>query len=185
MRCKIEKKRIKRSILGIKRSIYSTLTISCVSYYFRDPMEIMEQQLMRCGVPPVRIYEHLAMSSQAVVAATLGAQQQQPQQQHHQPSAQQQQQHESSGHALSSWLAPVSTPLLYGRGAASSPSLYSNAAITATPGFPYPPLAWPWQPPSVAMISRRSSPPTNLRYVPYPTSASSPPPLRTRPPSPN
>ncbi|KAG5313613.1 TBX20 factor, partial [Acromyrmex insinuator] len=151
----------------------------------RDPMEIMEQQLMRCGVPPVRIYEHLAMSSQAVVAATLGAQQQQPQQQHHQPSAQQQQQHESGGHALSSWLAPVSTPLLYGRGAASSPSLYSNAAITATPGFPYPPLAWPWQPPSVAMISRRSSPPTNLRYVPYPTTTSSPPPLRTRPPTPN
>ena len=146
-------------------------------------MEIMEQQLMRCGVPPVRIYEHLAMSSQ-VVAATLGAQQQQPQQQHHQPpSAQQQQQHESSGHALSSWLAPVSTPLLYGRGAASSPSLYSNAAITATPSFPYSPLAWPWQPPTVAMISRRS--PTNLRYAPYPTRVSSPSGIRTRPPSPN
>ncbi|KAL6256481.1 hypothetical protein P5V15_012594 [Pogonomyrmex californicus] len=158
-----------------------------------DPMELMEQQLVRCGVPPVRLYEHLAMSSPVVVAAaaaaTLGAQQQQQQQQqqHHQSSAQQQQQHESGGHALTAWLSP-STALLYGtRG--GSPSPYPTAAVAATPGFPYPTtLPWPWQPPPpVAMISRRSSPPTatSLRYVPYPPTASTPPPLRTRPPSPN
>nr|XP_012150337.1 PREDICTED: T-box transcription factor TBX20-like [Megachile rotundata] len=29
----------------------------------RDPMELMEQQLVRCGVAPVRLYEHLAMST--------------------------------------------------------------------------------------------------------------------------
>lgn len=63
------------------------------------------------------------------------------------------------------------------------------AAVAANPGFPYPTtLPWPWQPPpSVAMISRRSSPPTaaSLRYVPYPPTASTPPPLRARPSSPN
>lgn len=157
-----------------------------VLYYFRDPMEIMEQQLVRCGVPSVRIYEHLAMPSPVMVAAaaaaTLGAQQQQ-QQQHHQPSAQQQQQHEN---ALPPWLSPASTALLYGRGAAGSPSPYSTAVTT--PGFSYPTtLSWPWQPSPVAMISRRSSPTTatSLRYVPYPPTASSPPPLRARPSSPN
>lgn len=155
-------------------------------------MELMEQQLVRCGVPSVRIYEHLAMPSPVMVAAaaaaTLGAQQQQQQQQHHQPSAQQQQQHENGGHALPPWLSPASTALLYGRGAAGSPSPYSTAAVTATPGFSYPTtLSWPWQPSPVAMISRRSSPTTatSLRYVPYPPTASSPPPLRARPSSPN
>ncbi|KAL0133202.1 hypothetical protein PUN28_000752 [Cardiocondyla obscurior] len=159
----------------------------------RDPMELMEQQLVRCGVPPVRIYEHLAMPSPVMVAAaaaaTLGAQQQQQQQQqHHQPSTQQQQ-HEN-GHTIPpSWLSPA---ILYGtRGAAGSPSPYSTAAVAATPGFSYPTtLSWPpppWQPPPVAMISRRSSPTaaTSLRYVPYPPTASTPPPLRARPSSPN
>jgi len=152
----------------------------------------MEQQLVRCGVPPVRIYEHLAMSSPVVVAAAAAAslttQQQQQQQQHHQSSAQQQQQHENGGHVLPPWLSPASTALLYGtRGAAGSPSPYSTAAVTATPGFPYPTtLPWPWQPPPpVAMISRRSSPTTSLRYVPYPPTANTPPPLRARPSSPN
>lgn len=156
----------------------------------RDPMELMEQQLVRCGVAPVRLYEHLAMSSPVAVAAAaaaaLGVQQQQ------QPSAQQQQQqqHENSGggHALSPWLSP-SAALLYGaRGAAGSPSPYPAVAAAATPGFPYSALPWPWQPPPpVAMISRRSSPPTaaSLRYAPYPPRASTPPPLRPRPPSPN
>nr|XP_012226590.1 PREDICTED: T-box transcription factor TBX20-like [Linepithema humile] len=135
----------------------------------RDPMELMEQQLVRCGVAPVRLYEHLAMSTPVAVAAAaaaaLGAQQQQQQQhqqQHQQSSAQQQQQqqHENGGHALPPWLSP-SAALLYGtRGAAGSPSPYP-AVAAAAPGFPYPAaLPWPWQPPPpVAMISRRSSPP--------------------------
>ncbi|XP_025987790.1 T-box transcription factor TBX20 [Solenopsis invicta] len=152
----------------------------------RDPMELMEQQLVRCGgVPPVRLYDHIGLPSPAMVAAaaaaTLNAQQQQQQQQHHQPSAQQQQQQETNGHVLVPWLSP----LLYGtRSAAGSPSPYPTAA---TPSFPYPStLSWAWQPPpSVAMISRRSSPPTSLRYVPYPPTASTPPPLRARPSTPN
>ncbi|XP_071649950.1 uncharacterized protein [Temnothorax longispinosus] len=163
----------------------------------RDPMELMEQQLVRCGVPSVRIYEHLAMPSPLMVAAaaaaTLGAQQPSAQQQqHHQPSAQQQQPHENAGHALPPWLSPASTALLYGRGAAGSPSPYSTAAVAATSaGFSYPTtLSWPWTPtppPPVTMISRRSSPTTatSLRYVPYPPTASTSPPPRTRPPSPN
>ncbi|KAM0732205.1 T-box transcription factor TBX20 [Formica fusca] len=153
----------------------------------RDPMELMEQQLVRCGVTPMRLYEHLAMSSSpAAVVAALGAQQQQQQQsQHHQPSTQQQQQ-QLNENALSPWLSP-STALLYGaRGAAGSPSPYSTAVAAA--GFPYPAaLPWPWQPPPVAMISRRSSPTasTVVRYAPYPPTASTPPPLRTRPSTPN
>ncbi|XP_015592652.1 T-box transcription factor TBX20 [Cephus cinctus] len=133
----------------------------------RDPMELMEQQLVRCGVPPVRLYEHLAISSPAAAAA-LGVQQQQ----------QQQQQHEAGSHPL--WL-PTSTALLYGGVAQSrggTPSPYPGS-----PSFPYPALAWPWQPP-VAMISRRSSP-SGVRYVPYPAPSSTPPPLRARPATPN
>ncbi|XP_076666096.1 T-box transcription factor TBX20 isoform X2 [Andrena cerasifolii] len=149
----------------------------------RDPMELMEQQLVRCGVAPVRLYEHLAMSS----VAALGAQQQQ---------SQQQSQHENSPHALPPWITP-STALLYGavgqthpgaRSATGSTSPYP--AIAATAPFPYPAaLPWPWQPTPVAMISRRSSPPTatahSLRYTPYPPPASTPPPLRARPATPN
>lgn len=151
--------------------------------YERDPMELMEQQLVRCGVAPMRLYEHLAISSSsAAVAAALGVQQQQ------QPSAQQQQQQQLNENALSPWLSP-STALLYGaRGAAGSPSPYSTAAVAA--GFPYSAaLPWPWQPPPpppVAMISRRSSPTApSVRYAPYPPRASTPPPLRTRPSTPN
>jgi len=166
-------------------------------------MELMEQQLVRCGVPSVRLYEHLAMSSPAAVAAAaaaaLGAQQQQQQQQqqHHQPSAQQQQQQQQQQHqqhenALSPWLTP-STALLYGArgGSPYSSVVAAAAAAAAAPGFPYPAaLPWPWQPPPpVAMISRRSSPPTacatSLRYTPYPPTASTPPPLRARPSTPN
>ncbi|XP_072744959.1 uncharacterized protein [Anoplolepis gracilipes] len=149
----------------------------------RDPMELMEQQLVRCGVAPMRLYEHLAMSSSpAAVVAALGVQQPQQQQSQHQPSAQQQQQQQQlNENALSPWLSP-SAALLYGaRGAAGSPSPYSTAAVAA--GFPYPAgLPWPWQPPPVAMISRRSSPTAHatIRYAPYPT-ASTPPPLRTSP----
>lgn len=169
------------------RIVDDPLSLDC----FSDPMELMEQQLVRCGVAPVRLYEHLAMSTPVAVAAAaaaaLGAQQQ-----HQQPSAQQQQQqHENSGgHALPPWLSP-SAALLYGtRGAAGSPSPYpAVAAAAAAPGFPYPAaLSWPWQPPPpVAMISRRSSPPTatGLRYAPYPPTASTPPPLRARPSTPN
>ncbi|XP_028047969.1 T-box transcription factor TBX20 [Monomorium pharaonis] len=151
----------------------------------RDPMELMEQQLVRCGgVPPVRIYDPLTIPSPAMVAAaaaaTLNVQQQQQQQQHHQPSAQQQPQQENNG-LLVPWLSP--SALLYARSATSSPSPYSNPA---TPSFSYPTtLPWAWQPPSVTMISRRSSPPTSLRYVPYPPTASTPPPLRARPSTPN
>ncbi|EFN61208.1 hypothetical protein EAG_12767 [Camponotus floridanus] len=153
-------------------------------------MDLMEQQLVRCGVAPMRLYEHLAMSSSpAAVVAALGVQQpqqqqQQTQSQHHQSSAQQQQQQQQlNENALSPWLSP-STALLYGaRGAAGSPSPYSTAAAVAA-GFPYPAaLPWPWQPPPVAMISRRSSP--TVRYAPYPPAASTPPPLRTRPSTPN
>ncbi|KMQ93201.1 t-box transcription factor tbx20-like protein [Lasius niger] len=154
-------------------------------------MELMEQQLVRCGVAPMRLYEQLAMSSSsAAVVAALNVQQQQ-QSQHHQPSAQQQQQQQQlNENALSSWLSP-STALLYGaRGAAGSPSPYSTAAVAA--GFPYSPaLPWPWQPPPppppVAMISRRSSPtaPAVVRYAPYLPTASPPPSLRTRPSTPN
>ena len=137
-------------------------------------MELMEQQLVRCGVPPVRLYEHLAMTS---------------------PSAALQQQHDSNGggppqhpaHPLSPWLtSPTSAAaLLYGsRG--GTPSPYSPGPPT---GFPYPGLSWSWQPAPVAMISRRSSPSSvsngGVRYAPYPTSTSTPPPLRARPTTPN
>ncbi|XP_034945678.1 T-box transcription factor TBX20-like [Chelonus insularis] len=130
----------------------------------RDPMELMEQQLVRCGVPPVRLYEHLALTSPA--ASALSVQQQQ------------QQQPDGTQHPLASWLPP-STALLYGtRGGTSSP--YST-----TPSFPYPALSWSWQPP-VAIISRRSSPSTaGVRYAPYPTPTSTSPPLRARPTTPN
>lgn len=144
----------------------------------RDPMELMEQQL-RCGVPPVRLYEHLAMTSPAAAAAAL------------------QQQHDSSGgpaqqhpaHPLSPWLtSPTSAAaaLLYGsRG--GTPSPYSPGPPA---GFPYPGLSWSWQPAPVAMISRRSSPSSvsagGVRYAPYPTPTSTPPPpLRARPATPN
>ncbi|EZA58982.1 hypothetical protein X777_16942 [Ooceraea biroi] len=96
---------------------------------------------------------------------------------------------ERAQNALSPWLSP--STLLYGTRTGSP---YSNvvaaaAAAAAAPSFPYPAaLPWPWQPPPpVAMISRRSSPPTatSLRYAPYPPTASTPPPLRARPTSPN
>ncbi|XP_011300175.1 T-box transcription factor TBX20 [Fopius arisanus] len=134
--------------------------------YDRDPMELMEQQLVRCGVPPVRLYEHLALTSPAAAAA-LNAQQQQQQQG---PDSQ------HPGHSLSpAWLQP-STALLYGsRG--GTPSPYPSHS------FPYPALSWSWQPP-VAMISRRSSS-SSPRYTPYPTATSTSPPLRPRPTTPN
>ncbi|KAK0083262.1 hypothetical protein PV325_009073 [Microctonus aethiopoides] len=135
-----------------------------------DPMDLMEQQLVRCGVPPVRLYEHLALTSSA---NALSVQQQQQQQQHQHDASQ-----HPAAHPLSSWLSP-STALLYGnRG--GTPSPYPTA-----PSFPYPALSWSWQPP-VAMISRRSSPSSaGVRYAPYPTPTSTPPPLRARPATPN
>ncbi|XP_008560428.1 T-box transcription factor TBX20 [Microplitis demolitor] len=139
----------------------------------RDPMELMEQQLVRCGVPPVRLYEHLALTSPGGSALSIQQQQQPPSQQHHQ-------QHEGGHqHPLASWLAP-SAALLYGsRTTTSSP--YPN-----TPSFPYPPLSWSWQPSPVAIISRRASPSSvGVRYAPYPTPTSTPPPLRARPATPN
>ncbi|TGZ32801.1 T-box transcription factor TBX20 [Temnothorax longispinosus] len=142
-----------------------------------DPMELMEQQLVRCGVPSVRIYEHLAMPSPLMVAAaaaaTLGAQQPSAQQQqHHQPSAQQQQPHENAGHALPPWLSPASTALLYGRGAAGSPSPYSTAAhIPAAPDTPaLPQLAIPASTDDTATAESSFLLPLSVIAEPTPTS---------------
>lgn len=131
-------------------------------------MELMEQQLVRCGVPPVRLYEHLAISP-----AALSVQQQQ-------------QQHENGAHSLSSWL-PTSSALLYGS-VAQNHSRGGTPTYPANPTFPYPGVAlpWPWQPP-ISMISRRSSPSApspSVRYAPYP-SPITPPPSRARPTTPN
>ncbi|XP_015509246.1 T-box transcription factor TBX20-like isoform X1 [Neodiprion virginianus] len=135
----------------------------------RDPMELMEQQLVRCGVPPLRLYEHLAMSSSGLGGGV---------------------QHDGSGqhggtHPLAPWLPPASA-LVYGgvaqahgRGGIPSPFATHFAA------FPTPTttsLPWP-------MLPRRPSPSsttTGMRYAPYPPSASTPPPLRPpRPATPN
>lgn len=121
-------------------------------------MELMEQQLVRCGVPPVRLYEHLAMSSpSAAVAAALHHQQQQQTS----PVSPQQQQQQS-------WLAAPSAALLYAaaaRGAAA-------AAVGAVPppsSYPYQGAAapWPWQPTPASITARRASPPGG-RFASYP-----------------
>lgn len=147
--------------------------------YDRDPMELMEQQLVRCGVPSVRLYEHLAISSPAVAAAALSVKQQQ-------------QQHDGSqhpAHPLPPWLPP-STTLLYSGVTQNHSRGGTPTAYPASQTFPYPvALPWPWQPP-VTMISRRSSPSSataspGVRYAPYPRPASTPPPLRARPSTPN
>lgn len=152
-------------------------------------MELMEQQLVRCGVPSVRLYEHLAISSPAAAAAALSVHQ------HHQHQhQQQQQQHEGSqhgAHQLPPWLSPSST-LLYSGVTQNHSRGGTPTAYPGSPTFPYPvgvALPWPWQPP-VTMISRRSSPSSataspGVRYAPYPRPASTPPPLRARPSTPN
>ncbi|XP_043275573.1 T-box transcription factor TBX20-like [Venturia canescens] len=146
----------------------------------RDPMELMEQQLVRCGVPSVRLYEHLAMTSPAAAAAALNAQ------------------HESNGgqhppHPLSPWLtSPTSAAaLLYGsRGGTPSPYGTPPPPPQPSAAFPYHGISWSWQPPPVSIISRRTSPssiPSSgpVRYAPYHNPNSTTPPLRQRTNSPN
>ena len=169
-------------------------------YCFSDPMELMEQQLVRCGVPPVRLYEHLALT----------AQHQQSQSPHHH---QQQQQSAAQQTPQQAWLSP-STALLYGVAAAAAQSHQHNIRggappigyPTSTANFPYSPVGipWPWQPSPVtataaALMARtRASPPTSssnniTRLNPYPSPTSTPPELnntmlsqglRTRPSTP-
>ena len=140
----------------------------------------MEQQLVRCGVPSVRLYEHLAISSPAAAAAAAAL-------------SVQQQQHDGSqhpAHPLPPWMPPSTTLLYSGVTQNHNSRGGTPSAYPASPTFPYPvSLPWPWQPP-VTMISRRSSPSSataspGVRYAPYPRPASTPPPLRARPSTPN
>ena len=126
----------------------------------------MEQQLVRCGVPPVRLYEHLALASQAPS--------------HHpgMPGTASSQPTSWLQAAAAAAAAAPSAALLYAHAAATRPSP-AAAAIGSSGGSPFPPAgypypttsAWaPWQP----IVGRGASPPS-ARFAPCPTPTTTPP----------